>query len=106
MPAAVLCQVGGGDGQAGPLHGCHRSQMFLGLAPDFAVEEGSKDEPEGQVVVELVTLVILTANTYHHTPSCVLNPLSTNRRKDPMKCKVYHIFISTLQKTLRIIETK
>lgn len=22
-------------------------RMFLGLAPDFAVEEGSKDEPEG-----------------------------------------------------------
>lgn len=48
MPAAVLCQVGGGDGQAGPLHACHRSPMFLGLAPDFAVEEGSKDEPEGR----------------------------------------------------------
>lgn len=106
MPAAVLCQVGGGDGQVGPSHGCRRSQMFLGLAPGFAVEEGSKNEPEGQVVVELVTLVILTANTYYHTPSCVLNPLSTNRHKDPMKYKVYHIFISTLQKTLRIIEIK
>lgn len=55
----------------GPLHGCPRIQMLLGLAPDFAVEEGSKNEPEGQVVVMLVVLVlILTADTPTHPALC------------------------------------
>lgn len=45
--------------------------MFLGLAPDFAVEEGSKNEPEEQVVVVLVVLVlILTADTTTHRALC------------------------------------
>lgn len=45
--------------------------MLLGLAPDFAVEEGSKNEPEGQVVVMLVVLVlILTADTPTHPALC------------------------------------
>ena len=43
MLAAVLCQAGGGDGQVGPLHGCPSTQMFLGLAPDLAGEEGSRE---------------------------------------------------------------
>lgn len=67
----ILCQGGGGDGSVGLSHGCPRIQMLLGLAPDFAVEEGSKNEPEGQVVVMLVVLVlILTADTPTHPALC------------------------------------
>lgn len=43
MTAAALCQVGGGEGQVGPLYGCPYTQMFRGLAPEIAVEEGSEE---------------------------------------------------------------
>lgn len=35
MTAAVLCQVGDGDGQEGPLYGSPYTQMFLGPAPEL-----------------------------------------------------------------------
>lgn len=31
MTPAVLCQVGGDEGQVGPLYGCPYAQMVLGL---------------------------------------------------------------------------
>lgn len=43
MMAAALCQFGGGEEQVGPLYGCPYIQMFLGLAPEIAVVEGSEE---------------------------------------------------------------
>lgn len=43
MTAAVLCQVGGGEGQVSRLYDCPYTQMFLGLPPEIAVEEGREE---------------------------------------------------------------
>lgn len=48
MTAAVLCQVGDGDGQEGSLYGSPYTQMFLGPAPELQLSREVTNRAKGK----------------------------------------------------------